>query len=158
MERDRGERSGPDRGIGPATYRARDDGYRAGGRIQDAQGRGTRMVVVALVAVVGLGVLLAAFRNVGSSLAPLLGDLSPTMTPAAPTSEFPPGGPLVEFQTPRLPQSSPTQRGPIFDWTTQAWFVDQRTGSPLEVLGELHGPGATIPVLLPPVVAAFAGF
>ena len=70
----------------------------------------------------------------------------------------PGGGPLVEFLTPRLPQSSPTQRGPILDWTTQAWFVDQRTGAPLEVLGELRGPGATIPVLLQPVVAGFAGF
>lgn len=78
--------------------------------------------------------------------------------PADQLALAPGGGPLVEFVTPRLPQSSPTRRGPVLDWTTQAWFVDQRTGSPLEVLGELRGPGATIPVLLPPVVAAFAGF
>ena len=78
--------------------------------------------------------------------------------PADQLALAPGGGPLIEFATPRLPQASPTRRGPVLDWTTQAWFVDQRTGTPLEVLGELHGPGATIPVLLPPVVAAFAGF
>ena len=70
----------------------------------------------------------------------------------------PAGGPLIELATPRLPQSSPQNRGPVVDWTTQMWFVDQRTGAPLEVLGELHGPGYAIPVLLPPTVARFAGF
>ena len=78
--------------------------------------------------------------------------------PADQLALAPGGGPLIEFATPRLPQASPTRRGPVLDWTTQAWFVDQRTGLPLEVLGELHGPGATIPVLLPPVIALFAGF
>ncbi len=70
----------------------------------------------------------------------------------------PGGGPLVELVTPRVPQSRPQLGVPVVDWTTQVWFVDQRTGVPLEVLGEVRGPGYAVPVLLNPSVAGLAGF
>ncbi len=63
----------------------------------------------------------------------------------------PGGGPLIEI-------SPPTRPDPSLGWTTALWFVDQHTGDPLEVLGQLRGPGGAWPTLIQPSVQAFAGF
>jgi hypothetical protein len=44
------------------------------------------------------------------------------------------------------------------DWTTGLWFVDQLTGRPLEVVGQLRSPGGGRARLIQPSVQAFAGF
>lgn len=62
---------------------------------------------------------------------------------------------LIEFVTPK---PAPGTGAAFAAWTTQIWFVDDRTGTPLEVLGEIRGPGYASPTLLPPAVASFPGF
>ncbi|MBI2764228.1 MAG: hypothetical protein HYX54_10930 [Chloroflexi bacterium] len=62
---------------------------------------------------------------------------------------------LVLLTTPAVLPGGP---GPVGDWITAAWFLDARSGAPLEVLGEIRGPGYSTPTLLAPAVSAFAGF
>lgn len=49
------------------------------------------------------------------------------------------------------------QPGPSINWTTSLWFLDPRTGAPIEVVTGIGGPASGTPTLLPPVVARFAG-
>lgn len=65
---------------------------------------------------------------------------------------------LVMIETPRALVTAPVGPGPVADWNTSAWFVDARTGAPIEVLGQLRGPGFATLALLQPSAAAFAGF
>lgn len=139
MERDSGQRYERDRGTGSAAHIVRDEGYRAGGRIHDGQGRRTRLVVLALVAVVGLGVLLAALRNDSSSLAPLLGDLAPTMTAAPAVSDVLPG----PTPLPRLGiLGAPLPERPIPMMAGWLRWLDPRTG---ELGGDAQPPDLAHP-------------
>ena len=65
----------------------------------------------------------------------------------------PGGGPLIEIAPP-VPGSPDS----ALEFTTALWFVDQTTGDPLEVLGQLPGPGGAWPILIQPSVQALAGF
>ena len=65
----------------------------------------------------------------------------------------PGGGPLIEISPP-MPGSPDSP----LEFTTALWFVDQTTGDPLEVLGQLPGPGGAWPILIQPSVQALAGF
>ena len=65
---------------------------------------------------------------------------------------------LVMLATPRARPVAPVGPGPVADWVAAAWFVDARSGAPLEVLGQIHGPGFSTLTLLQPSVASFAGF
>ncbi len=65
---------------------------------------------------------------------------------------------LVMLATPRALPVAPVGPGPVADWVAAAWFVDARIGAPLEVLGQIHGPGFSTMTLLQPSVASFAGF
>ena len=67
----------------------------------------------------------------------------------------PGGAELIELISPAEPASG---GGPVSDWTTAAWFVDARSGQPLEVVGRLRGPGSLPPSLLPASVDNLAGF
>lgn len=67
----------------------------------------------------------------------------------------PGGSELIELISPAPPASS---SGPISDWTTAAWFVDATAGQPLEVVGRLHGPGLSLPALLPASADTLLGF
>lgn len=68
-------------------------------------------------------------------------------------AQAPHGGPLIGLVSP-TGQFGP---GPAVDWRTAMWFIDPRSGAPLEVLGDVRGPGFGSPTLIPPSVAAFAG-
>ena len=65
---------------------------------------------------------------------------------------------LVMLATPRALPVAPVGPGPVADWIAAAWFVDARSGAPLEVLGQIHGPGFSTLTLFQPSVASFAGF
>ena len=73
----------------------------------------------------------------------------------------PRGRELVELVSPAsnwIGLPNPSSSGPISDWTTAAWFVDAKTGLPLEVVGRLRGPGYRLPALLPASVDTLVGF
>ena len=64
---------------------------------------------------------------------------------------------LVMLATPRALPLAPVGPGPVADWVTAAWFINARSGAPLAVLGQIHGPGFSTLTLLQPSVASFAG-
>lgn len=66
----------------------------------------------------------------------------------------PGGGSLLELATP--PQA--TGDGLASDWIAPLWFLDPVTSNPLEVIGQLRGPGNSPPALLSPFVGTLAGF
>ena len=121
---------------------ARDQGYRALGVLPGGAGGGDAGHAVVWVVD-------------GATLAPLARWDAPG--PVDKIALGPGGGPLVELVTPEVGPAS-ASRGPVPDWVTPLWFVDEGSGLPLEIIGQLRGPGSVAPVLLAPVAGTFAGF